>query len=530
MLAYALFVAGMAALAGASISLPFDVSEQASFVSVHNALRSSLSDPAPAGLMQTMSWNVALETSAQTWADNCDFVHSTVGENLYATTATTDTPANAMSSWSSELANYIYNPAGQDSTGGYVGHFTQMIWNATTKIGCGRTYCPTLLNAGFTSGTMIVCHYSPPGNFLGQYPYASAVPIVTCPLSPGTAATCTLNSLRINVDSGDLSFASSAALVIQQLSSPTNPIPSQYAGVRFYDVSFSSGSGTVSFLSSLTFTITIPSYSSAKTYDFLIYTGGAWSLAASTCSTGSPTQSGNVMSVPVCHFTEFALVSTVNPTPTKVFGDPHFLGLKGQKYLIVGEPGRVYNLISTPTLLVNALFGRSLGPLKMTVITELGIVVGNDTVFAAQKNRLQLNGALAANVSVLSDGVSTLRRDVEKTGSGITLETPEFFLRWFATFTEVDLSEVKLLRKGDFSLHGLLGQTWRSELWPARAFEEELVNEAQLFSGILDGSGVGDYEVSDGLFGHKFPFSTFKDELFPAVHPVPVGSALHRKA
>ena len=45
------------------------------------------------------------------------------------------------------------------------GHYTQVVWGATTKIGCGRIqYKPS----GARSGKeMIICNYGAAGNFIG---------------------------------------------------------------------------------------------------------------------------------------------------------------------------------------------------------------------------------------------------------------------------------------------------------------------------------------------------------------------------
>ena len=46
-----------------------------------------------------------------------------------------------------------------------IGHFTQMVWDDTTEIGCGEARF-------FVEGwhkAISVCRYSPPGNWRGQY-------------------------------------------------------------------------------------------------------------------------------------------------------------------------------------------------------------------------------------------------------------------------------------------------------------------------------------------------------------------------
>lgn len=42
----------------------------------------------------------------------------------------------------------------------------QMIWSRTTAVGCGIANC--------RRGRIFACHYSPPGNVLGQLPYCKA--------------------------------------------------------------------------------------------------------------------------------------------------------------------------------------------------------------------------------------------------------------------------------------------------------------------------------------------------------------------
>nr|CAD1834629.1 unnamed protein product [Ananas comosus var. bracteatus] len=74
--------------------------------------------------------------------------------------------------WAEEHA--FYNPANNSCLPGQVcGHFTQIVWNNTERVGCARVEC-----AG--GGVIITCNYDPPGNWVGERPYELA--------APGTAA------------------------------------------------------------------------------------------------------------------------------------------------------------------------------------------------------------------------------------------------------------------------------------------------------------------------------------------------------
>ena len=86
-----------------------------------------------------------------------------MGENLYSSSSVDGTKASE--SWYSEVKNYNYNNPG---FGMNTGHFTQLVWKSTTKIGCGAA-CN---NSGFCA---VVCNYYPGGNFGGTDDYAKNV-------------------------------------------------------------------------------------------------------------------------------------------------------------------------------------------------------------------------------------------------------------------------------------------------------------------------------------------------------------------
>jgi hypothetical protein len=71
-------------------------------------------------------------------------------------------------------------------SGSQCGHLTAMIWNATTKVGCGASQCnPGTIYSTFWS-QFLVCQYLPAGNYIGQHPMIApkGPPCLTCPTLP----------------------------------------------------------------------------------------------------------------------------------------------------------------------------------------------------------------------------------------------------------------------------------------------------------------------------------------------------------
>lgn len=67
--------------------------------------------------------------------------------------------------YNAEMPNYP-TPYGEDnpdtSNFGSWGHFSQIVWKATTGVGCATQYCATLEGATFTN-YFTVCNYYPAG-------------------------------------------------------------------------------------------------------------------------------------------------------------------------------------------------------------------------------------------------------------------------------------------------------------------------------------------------------------------------------
>lgn len=138
-----------------STSTISSLSFESNVVSLHNTLRSKHS-------AQPLKWSTNLTNFAINYANsyNCNGTlihsHSQYGENLalgYNTTA-------AIQAWYNEEKDYNYNdPVFSEKTG----HFTQLVWNSSTLIGCAIKDC------GDYFGEYLVCEYQDAGNVAGQF-------------------------------------------------------------------------------------------------------------------------------------------------------------------------------------------------------------------------------------------------------------------------------------------------------------------------------------------------------------------------
>ena len=125
---------------------------------------------------QAMAWDANAASFAQNWCDylsrNNKLVHSDnspYGENLYKSYSSSLNDDDvyfgeaATKSWYDEVKDYDYSSPGFSLD---TGHFTQVVWGASTGLGCG-------ISRGEESGwktTYVCCSYSPPGNYQNQFP------------------------------------------------------------------------------------------------------------------------------------------------------------------------------------------------------------------------------------------------------------------------------------------------------------------------------------------------------------------------
>jgi len=132
--------------------------DAAAWVDAHNRFRARHCAAA-------LTWSAKLAEVAQRWANalrdrGCQFAHSggNYGENLAAGTKGTLDPGSVVKMWYDEIAQYRFPDGGFSME---TGHFTQVVWRGTQRVGCGHSQCKGM--------DIYVCEYDPPGNWEGQY-------------------------------------------------------------------------------------------------------------------------------------------------------------------------------------------------------------------------------------------------------------------------------------------------------------------------------------------------------------------------
>ncbi len=154
-------------------SAPFTLSSlKARFLRGHNMIRSKYG-------VGNVVWDNTLARYAQEWANylkknkQCGIQHRTgammkkrYGENLAFNWTSKrlqkghfdSSPEKVTTSWAKECKDYN-NDQGSCKSGAVCGHFTQVVWKDTKKIGCGVAVCEDQGHA-----EVWVCNYDPPGN------------------------------------------------------------------------------------------------------------------------------------------------------------------------------------------------------------------------------------------------------------------------------------------------------------------------------------------------------------------------------
>jgi hypothetical protein len=152
--------------AGAHAPSQVSTADRATILQLHNQYRNQVGVP-------PLTWDNSLADAAQGWANITaplgqlchDPNRPNQGENLAYHTSVAD----GVKLWYNEKSTYDSNPGPVNlQTGNWRswGHYSQMVWSNTQRVGCGQT--PFAQHPG---SVLLDCRYSPPGNMSGQSPY-----------------------------------------------------------------------------------------------------------------------------------------------------------------------------------------------------------------------------------------------------------------------------------------------------------------------------------------------------------------------
>jgi|GEM_PF-3060038 len=180
------------------------------------------------------------------------------------------------------------------------------------------------------------------------------------------------------------------------------------------------------------------------------------------------------------------------------WGDPHLVGFDGEKYDVMGQGGKIYNMLSDKNLQYNTKFERW-GSDDATVIGEAAMQVGNNRVFFDRSGK-----APTVDGKPMTEGQSVALGDGSSAkwdGKKLTVTTPEYTINLEVKEPNnpkgayLD-SHVTINDGGPFSdfvaPHGLLGQTADG----IKGLKDTGRDQGKQGGTVIDGT-VNDYEVSD---------------------------------
>lgn len=119
-------------------------------------------------------WSNQLAAYAQEWcqvlaSQGCNMRHrprtgryaQQYGENIFWSSGISYQPAEVTDYWCRE--HKYYNESSGKCVGGECGHYTQVMWRNTKRLGCAKVRCG--------NEEIWVCNYDPPGNYVSQKAY-----------------------------------------------------------------------------------------------------------------------------------------------------------------------------------------------------------------------------------------------------------------------------------------------------------------------------------------------------------------------
>ncbi|XP_004700837.1 glioma pathogenesis-related protein 1 [Echinops telfairi] len=158
-------------------------------VRLHNMFRSAVS-PAASDMLY-MTWDPALAQIAKAWSSTCQFKHNdrlkpphklhpnftSLGENIWTGSVFVFSVSSAVTSWYEEVEDYDFETKACRKV---CGHYTQVVWANSYKVGCAVQFCPRV--SGFeklSNGAHFICNYGPAGNY-PTWPYKRGATCSAC--------------------------------------------------------------------------------------------------------------------------------------------------------------------------------------------------------------------------------------------------------------------------------------------------------------------------------------------------------------
>ena len=166
----ALLLPALAGTAAAATPSQVTAQDQATILADHNTYRAEVHVP-------PLVWDARLAQDAQAWVESLaarggDLDHGPEtdplsghakgeGENLFLGRPTGQVAAG----WYEEKEVFDADDDKTTDSPNWedFGHYTQMVWRSTTKVGCGTVAGPM--------GQLTSCRYSAPGNYPNELPY-----------------------------------------------------------------------------------------------------------------------------------------------------------------------------------------------------------------------------------------------------------------------------------------------------------------------------------------------------------------------
>ncbi|KAL3517296.1 hypothetical protein ACH5RR_024198 [Cinchona calisaya] len=134
------------------------------FLSAHNKVRLHVGE-------SPFVWDAKLALYARQYAEkrkaDCNLIHSngSYGENIFWGGGNQWTATDAVRLWVREHKYYSRATMGC-MPGKMCGHYTQIIWRDSVRLGCARVQC-------MDGDTFAICNYDPPGNYIGDDPFSN---------------------------------------------------------------------------------------------------------------------------------------------------------------------------------------------------------------------------------------------------------------------------------------------------------------------------------------------------------------------